>query len=92
MAQENIEEKEIRGINFKLIRALVVSVVAVVASVLFSYYNLRLSIKELQLEKVGDARYTDLKIKTIEMNLSSMQIQIDNIRSQVDETRKLLTK
>lgn len=89
---ENIEEKEIRGINFKLIRALVVSVVAVVGSVLFSYYNLRLSIKELQLEKVGDSKYTDLKIKTIEMNMSAMQIQIDNIRSQVDETKKLLNK
>lgn len=90
MVEQSIEEKEIRGINFKLIRALVVSVVMVVGSVLFSYYNLKISIKELQMEKVGDDRYVDLKIKTLEMNVSAIQLQIDNIRTQVDETHKLL--
>lgn len=89
---ENIEDKEIRGINFKLVRAFTIGTISVVLSIAYSYFNLRNSITKMQTEQVGDGRYNDLKMKTIEMNLSAIQLQIDNLREQVNENTRNINK
>lgn len=75
----NLEEKEIRGINFKLVRAFTIGTVLVVSSILFTYYNLKQSIESMRIEKQGDDKYIDLRMKSVEINIQFLQKQIDGI-------------
>lgn len=75
----SLEEREIRGINFKLVRAFTIGTMSVVCSILFSYFNLKQSINQIRTEKAADERYLELRLKAIDLNLQFLQKQIDGI-------------
>lgn len=85
----NLEEKEIRGINFKLIRAVVISTATIVFTVSFNYFALKSAIEKYRIEGASENRLTDLRLKTIEINLSFLQKQIDAIYIRMDEKNKI---
>lgn len=81
-----LEEKEIRGINLKLIRAFTIGTITVVCSILYSYFSLQSAIREIEIERTGQDKYIDLRIKALELNFQSMQLQINDIRNREDQT------
>lgn len=81
----NLEEKEIRGINFKLIRYLIIGTVTIVVVVLGTYFKLQNSIHDINQQKAGDDKYNELRLKSIETNIQFLQKQIDGLNAQVNK-------
>lgn len=84
----SLEEKEIRGLSLKNLLYFIGTIVSLVGV----YFTLRGDIRELKKEREGDDRYNELRLKTMELNISSLQVQINDLRNQVIENTKNIDK
>lgn len=77
-----IETREIRGINARTMWWAVTIVVAVC----FSYFSLKGAISGIQKDSYNDRKYDDLRMRTMELRISALELDIKDLRNKVDET------
>ena len=80
-----IETKELKGVNLKNIVAIIIATVGICTTTIVSYSKLESKIDKLELQKQGDERYNELRLRTIEINLSSMELRIKEIESKLEK-------
>lgn len=78
----SIETKEIRGISLRNIIALVVCTVTICTTVMGTYFKLQanqkdvfVQLNEIKLQKANDEKYTDLRLRTLEIRIENLEIQ-----------------
>lgn len=83
---QSIDKKEIRGITGRLLLSAILGMLSIFSSVLWSYYSLRKDISKLGdgidkigIQREGDNKYNDLRIHTIEVNLSTLEYRINKL-------------
>lgn len=82
-----LETKELRGVSVKLLAWLVGSTATIVVSVMTSYFTLSSKIDTLQRDKAADERFNDLKIQTIQTQVQGIQVQIENLRNEMNSNK-----
>lgn len=89
-----IDKKEIRGINFNLIRSTVVTICTIIFAVAFTYYNLKLgqdkvesAVKEIRTEMSVNNNITDIRIRTIENELDRQETAIQQLSKIVNKIK-----
>jgi uncharacterized protein YlxW (UPF0749 family) len=75
-----IEEKEIRGLSIKNLIAIVSCTVAIVSSVLTTYFLMKSEIQELKNSKVYDEKILDMRFKLLETKYDLLQAQVNEIK------------
>lgn len=82
-----LENKEIRGLNWRGLLAIVLATGSIVTTVLVSYHNLSAQIVKTQTTQErtqvmynADARYSDLRMTVLEKTVTLLQLQIDNLK------------
>lgn len=90
-----VDKREIRGINFSLIRATMITIISIVASISVTYYNLKSgqtnvenSITEMRLMLENSNKITDLKLKTIENEIARQGVEIEALKQRMDRIGK----
>ncbi|HTI58423.1 hypothetical protein [Mucilaginibacter sp.] len=77
-----IEHRELKGITLKNIIVTVVSTASIVASVMTTYFQLRSDLHDIRQKQEADARVNDLRLKVLESEVSILQQQVDEIKSE----------
>jgi hypothetical protein len=87
----SLEQKEIRGISFSLIRASVIGIATIIFSVLLTYFNLRAgqnrvesSIQEIHMQIETNSKLTDLKLKTLEIEVNRQAVELQALTQRVN--------
>lgn len=75
-----IEEKEIRGLSVKNLIAIVSCTVAIVSSVLTTYFLMKSEIQELKNSKVYDEKILDMRFKLLETKYDLLQAQVNEVK------------
>lgn len=86
-----LENKEIRGLSWKSLTALIIATISICTTVLMSYTSLKAQILEskveaksyktsLEITLEADKKYTELKFAIMEKTLTLLQLQIDNLK------------
>lgn len=75
-----IEEKQLKGIILKTIYAIIIGTASIVFTVFGTYSSLSGQITKMQFQKDSDARYNDLRMKTLEQKVDALQIMIENMK------------
>lgn len=90
-----IETKEIKGLSAKTLGWLISSTIILVVAVYGNYSLLKAEISTIenrintvQQQKTADDRLVELKITILETNLKQVQVQIDNLRNEVNTNRR----
>ena len=89
-----IDKKEIRGINFNLIRSTIVTISTIIFAVAFTYYNLKLgqdkvesSVKEIRSEMAVSNNVFEIRIRTIENELTRQETAIQQLSKIVNKIK-----
>ena len=77
-----IEHRELKGITLKNLIVTVVSTASIVASVMTTYFQLRNDLHDIRQKQEADARLYDLRLKVLEGEVSVLQQQVDDIKSE----------
>lgn len=80
MSETNIQEREIRGINLRIIISVVVGTIAICSTIVGTYYALKKDIWELRFAKDNDKLIFDMKIQLLQTDinlLKSKQAEFD---------------
>ena len=96
----SIDHKEIRGIDFKIIRIVVGGLVGIVITVMASYYSLKASIAngvtktEASINRLESAMLlkdtlSSVRLTALELNLDHLRIEIDLIKEALAD-RKII--
>ena len=91
LSMEPIENREVRGFNVKNIVTLVACTASIVATTIGSYQSLKAQISDVQTstdsqikmnkqENASDWKYNDLKMKTIELSIATLELQIKELK------------
>lgn len=80
-----LEQKEIRGLSGKTLIALLICTITIVSSVVGTYFSLQGDIRELRLQREGEEKYADLRIRTIEVKMAAIELQYKELSSKYDE-------
>jgi hypothetical protein len=80
-AMNPLESKEIRGLSVKNIITIVSCTVAIVSTVLGSWFNLKGELSALQRDRQSDEKYNDLRIKTIELKIETLNLDIRDLQN-----------
>lgn len=83
----SIEQKEIRGLSVKTLLTIIVCTVTMVSTTLGTYFSIQSSIREIRLEKQGDDKYLDLRLRTIEIRQSALELQLKELQTR-EESRQ----
>lgn len=83
-----LEEKQIPGISFKLLLSLIVATASICGTTISTYFALNNKIDQLQLQKVSDDKYNDLRLKTLELSISAVQAQVNSIQEDINNSKK----
>lgn len=82
-----LENKEIRGMSYKNLLALIIATVSICTTVLISYSSLKAQIVKTQANQDNaqvaynaDQKYTELRLTVMERTLTLIQMQIDNLK------------
>jgi peptidoglycan hydrolase CwlO-like protein len=84
----NLEDQQIKGLSYRTFISILVSTIITVSSVVGVYYSLRGDIKDINLQKSADDRYRDLQMQTLQTTINSLQVQVENVRNQVNQNSK----
>jgi hypothetical protein len=82
-----IETQELRGISMKTLWALIVATAITVLTVMGSYTALKGEISDLKMQKDGDARYNDLRMKVLEQKVDMNTISLKDIYNRIEDTK-----
>ena len=80
-----IETKELKGVNLKNIVAIIIATVGICTTTVVSYTKLESKIEMVGLKDEGDDRYNELRLRTIEINLSSMDLRIKELENKLEK-------
>lgn len=80
-----IETKELRGINVKNLLSLIGATITICSIVLLTYSKLEAKIERFELQKQGDEKYTELRLRTLELNIKSIEIKVDEMKKDLDK-------
>ena len=96
----SIDHKEIRGIDFKIIRIVVGGLVGIVITIMASYYSLKASIasgatkteasiNRLESTMLLKDTLSSVRLTALELNLDHLRIEIDLIKAALAD-RKII--
>jgi len=74
-----IETKEIRGLNLRN----TFGMIAIVVSVMGSYFSLKQDIADIRAATGGDAKINELQIKQLDLRIEQTNAQINALQQQV---------
>lgn len=80
---DTIEKKEIRGLNLKTLYWIVASSAAMIFTVLFTYFSILGRLNAIEIQKTENDKYNDLRIRTLDLKVSALEVQLDKIESKV---------
>lgn len=90
---ELIENKEIRGLSFRTLLAMLISTVTIVISIASFYFLLKGDISTINLNKEKDDKYNNLRMGIMETQVKELQTRVDNLREDVrNNTESRLNK
>jgi hypothetical protein len=75
-----IEHKELKGITLRNLIVTIVSTASIVASVMTTYFQLKVDIGNIRLNQETQNRVNDIRIKVLENQVAVLQRQVDDIR------------
>lgn len=78
-----LESKEIRGLNFRNLIAIILATISICTTTLFAFAKLEKKIDQLEMQNMGDERYNDLRLKTMELNIQSFDIRLKEIENKI---------
>jgi hypothetical protein len=77
----SIEHSELKGITVKNLLVTIVSTASIVASVMTTYFQLKDDIHDVKITQETQNRVMDIRLKVMENEISIMQQQVDEIKS-----------
>lgn len=75
-----IEHKELKGITLRNLIVTIVSTASIVASVMTTYFQLKVDIGNIRLNQETQNRVNDIRLKVLENQVAVLQRQVDAIR------------
>lgn len=87
-----IETREIRGLSIKGLITLIVCTISICGTVIGTYSSLNSKIDTLKIERQSEERITDLRIRTLETQLSALNTQVRQLEAQVNENGRLIQR
>lgn len=74
-----IEHKELKGITLRNLIVTIVSTASIVASVMTTYFQLKVDISNIRLNQETQNRVNDIRLKVLENQVAVLQRQVDQI-------------
>lgn len=74
-----IEHKELKGITLRNLIVTIVSTASIVASVMTTYFQLKVDISNIRLNQETQNRVNDIRLKVLENQVTVLQRQVDQI-------------
>lgn len=75
-----IEHKELKGITLRNLIVTIVSTASIVASVMTTYFQLKVDIGNIRLNQETQNRVNDIRLKVLENQVAVLQRQVDEIK------------
>jgi CHASE3 domain sensor protein len=72
----NLEEREIRGLNFKILRGIAIACVTIILSICATYYDLKMTIAKSQATIDANEKIADLKFRTLELRIEKLELEM----------------
>lgn len=83
MSASNIETKEIRGLSIRNLLAIVGATATIITTVLIQTNSLNNRIYRLELHNVDNEKYDALQLRTIDVRLTTMEVEIKELRERI---------
>lgn len=90
--EKSIEQKEIRGISLRNLITLIACTITICTTVMGTYFslttnqnNIQKALDEVKLQKQNDEKYTDLRLRTMEIRIDNLELQNKEIISKYEE-------
>jgi len=79
-----IEQKEIRGLSLKSMYWLLGTTAMIIFTVLFTYFSILNKLATMEVQKVENEKYNDLRIRTLDLKVSTIEVQIQKLEDKLD--------
>jgi hypothetical protein len=76
-----IEHKELKGITIRNLIVTIVSTASIVASVMTTYFQLKDSIHDLEINQRTQNRVNEIRLKVLENQVAVLQREVDKIKT-----------
>jgi len=77
----SIEHRELKGITVRNLVVTVFSTASIVASVMTTYFQLKVDIQDIRLKQEAQSRVDELRMKVLENQVAVLQQQVDEIKT-----------
>lgn len=77
-----IEHKELKGITIRNLVVTIVSTASIVASVMATYFQLKDSIHDLEINQKTQNRVNEIRLKVLENQVAVLQHEVDELKAQ----------
>lgn len=83
-----MEQKEIRGLNIKSLYWIAASAAVICSTVLGTYFSLLGRLAAIEIQKVEQSKYDDLRIRTLDLKVQALEIEVKDLRKRQDDGEK----
>ena len=75
-----IEHRELKGITLKNLVVTVISTASIVASVMTTYFQLKVDIREVKITQEAQTRINKIRLKVLENEIAVLQQQVEETK------------
>jgi hypothetical protein len=83
-----IETKEIRGLNIKVMFTIIGAVISSTIAIIMTINNLRTDLMKLQNSQENNIQITDLKLRTLDIRVTNLEMDLKDARRSIDKNSK----
>ncbi|HTD97930.1 MAG TPA: hypothetical protein VK668_01520 [Mucilaginibacter sp.] len=77
-----IEHRELKGITLKNLVVTIISTASIVASVMTTYFQLKVDIREVKITQEAQNRVNEIRLKVLEGQVAVLQQQVEEIKEE----------
>lgn len=85
---DQLEQKEIRGLNLRSLYWLLASSAGIIFTVLFTYFSIVQRLSTMEIKSLEQDKYDELRLRTIDLKVSAMEVQIKELNDKYDKISK----